>query len=115
MTDILPTDEKVSAMGGCMLPRAERNKFCCLCGEPRRPTQKPVESFSNNLQIVIIKKYRELKPGRWEISPQLLVNVSMWRNGGTAPGETHICDGCIVVGLRTAKEFVDASLAALET
>jgi hypothetical protein len=26
---------------------------------------------------------------------------------------THICDGCIVVGLQEAKRFVDASLAAL--
>jgi len=36
----------------------------------------------------------------------------MWRNGGTDPGKTHICDGCIVVGLRVAKKFVDESLAA---
>lgn len=91
-----------------------RNAHCCLCGEPRRPTQAPVESFGNNVECLSIKDHRELKEGRWETSPQLLVNVSMWRNGGTAVGQTHICDGCIVVGLKAAKRFVDESLAALE-
>ncbi|WP_349507189.1 hypothetical protein [Agrobacterium pusense] len=54
-----------------------------------------------------------LQEGRWEVSPQLLVNVSIWRNGGTAPGQTHMCDECIVVGLKAAKRFVDESLTAL--
>jgi hypothetical protein len=92
----------------------DRTKNCCLCGEVRRPTQAPVESFSNKLQCITIGKHRELRDGRWEQSPQLLVNVSMWRNGGTDPGNTHICDGCIVVGLKAAKLFVDESLAALD-
>lgn len=91
----------------------DRSAHCCLCGEPRRPTQKPVESFGNNIECVLIGDHRPLQEGRWEVSPQMLISVSMWRNGGTARGETHICDGCIVVGLQAAKRFVDGSLAAL--
>lgn len=90
-----------------------RSDFCCLCGSPRKPTQAPLESFGNSVECVSISEYRELKPGRWEEKPQLLVNVSMWRNGGTAPGQTHICDDCVVVGLTIAKRFVDQSLEAL--
>ena len=58
--------------------------------------------------------HRPLLPERWEHSGgELHVSVSMWRNGGTAPGETHICDDCIVVGLKAAKQFVDGALASL--
>lgn len=91
----------------------DRSAHCCLCGAPRRPTQKPVESFGNDVECISMKDHRPLQEGRWEASPQLLVSVSMWRNGGTAPGQTHMCDECIVVGLRRAKKFVDESLAAL--
>lgn len=90
-----------------------RNANCCLCGEPRRPTQKPVESFGNGVECISIGDHRELKEGRWESAPQMLVSVSMWRNGGTAPGQTHICDGCVIVGLQAAKIFVDGALASL--
>lgn len=91
----------------------DRTQYCCLCGEPRKPTQKPVESFNNRSEIVTIGKYRELKPGRWEVSPQLLVYVGMCRNGGVDVGNTHMCDGCIVVGLQRAKAWVDNTLAAM--
>jgi len=90
-----------------------RHNHCCLCGAPRRATQKPLESFGNDVECITIGEHRPLKEGRWEISPQLLVSVQMWRNGGTARGETHICDDCVVVGLKAAKRFVDESLAAL--
>ena len=92
---------------------APRNAHCCLCGQPRRPTQAPMESFGNGCEVIHMADHRQLKPERWEVSTSMLVNVSMWRNGGTAPGQTHICDGCVVVGLTAAKRFVDASLAAL--
>ena len=93
---------------------AGRADHCCLCGALRRPTQRPVETFGNGLECIEIGKHRELMTGRWEEAPQLLVSVTMWRNGGTSPGETHICDGCIVVGLRAAKTFVDTALSQLE-
>ena len=91
-----------------------RADHCCCCGEPRRPTQQPVEGFGNDCEIVTMKDHRPMKPGRWEDSPQLLVSVSIWRNGGTAPGQTHICDGCIVVGLKRAKEFCEKALVGLD-
>ena len=92
----------------------DRSAHCCLCGAPRRPTQKPIGSFGNNIECITIGDHRELRDGRWEASPQLLVSVSMWRNGGTAPGKTHMCDACIVIGLKAAKRFVDDALAKLE-
>lgn len=91
----------------------DRSLHCCLCGALRRPTQKPVESFGNSVECISMKDHRTLQEGRWEVNPQLLVSVSMWRNGGTDQGQTHICDECIVVGLTAAKRFVDDSLAAL--
>lgn len=91
----------------------DRSLHCCLCGARRRPTQKPVESFGNSVERISVADHRPLQDGRWEVSPQLLVNVSMWRNGGTAPGQTHICDECIVVGLKAAKRFVDDALTSL--
>ena len=90
----------------------DRSAHCCLCGAVRRPTQKPVASFGNNLVCITVGEHRPLQEGRWEVNPQMLVNVSMWRNGGT-DSQTHMCDDCIVVGLKEAKRFVDASLAAL--
>lgn len=93
--------------------RPPRHAHCCLCGAPRRPTQKPVESFGNNVECIIIREHRELREDRWEESPQMLVSVSMWRNGGTAPGETHICDDCIVIGLQAAKRWVDDTLRGM--
>lgn len=76
----------------------------------------PLESFGNNCQSVPIKGNRPLQPGRWEDSGgELLVNVSMWRNGGASPRQTHMCDGCVILGLQHAKLFVDGALAALNS
>lgn len=93
---------------------SDRTLCCCTCGEARRPTQSPVPSINNGTQIVHVADYRSMLPGRWEERPQLLVNVAVWRNGGTDPGRTHICDGCLLVGLREAKRWVDEMVAALE-
>jgi hypothetical protein len=46
-----------------------RNLHCCLCGELRRPTQTPVQSFGNNVECISIKQHRPLLDGRWEESP----------------------------------------------
>ena len=86
------------------------NKYCCLCGEVRLPNQPPTESLSNRTSMLNMKEHRELKPGRLETSPQLLVNVCLWRNGGTAEGATHICDECLIVGLEEARKFVEYEL-----
>lgn len=86
---------------------------CCLCGEVRRPTQAPVEGFSNDSRIIQMADHREMREGRWEASPQMIASVSIYRNGGTLPGQTHICDGCIVVGLEALERFIKQSLAGL--
>lgn len=92
---------------------SDRSAHCCLCGEPRRPTQTPVSSFGNDVPIIQMDQYRPMKAGRWEQSPQMLVSVNMWRNGGSN-AQTHMCDECILVGLREAKKFVDQSIADIE-
>ncbi len=94
--------------------KLDRTRNCCSCGEPRRPTQAPVPSLNNGTPIVHVADHRPMQEGRWEDRPQLLVNVAIWRNGGTYPGNTHICDGCLLVGLREAKRWVDETIAALE-
>jgi len=91
-----------------------RSKHCCLCGALRRPTQVPLEDFSNDCRIVQMAEHRPMQEGRWEVSPQMIVSVSLWRNGGSSPGQTHICDDCILVGLDHAKQFVDQSIAELQ-
>lgn len=88
------------------------DKHCCLCGAQRRVTQAPVPSFGNEQRIVRMTEHRPMQNGCWECSPELIVNVSMWRNGGTDQ-HTHMCDDCIVVGLTEAKRFVDAALCSL--
>lgn len=89
-----------------------RSAHCCLCGEPRKPTQQPVASFGNNQHIIQMDQHRPMQIGRWEQSPQLLVSVLMWRNGGTNE-HTHMCDGCILIGLQEAKSFVDKAIKDL--
>src|SRR5690349_18968457 len=84
---------------GCGGMTNARNTRCCLCGAVRRPTQAPVEAFGNGVESIPIYKLRPIQDGAWEAHPSLLVSVSMWRNGGTASGETHICDDCVVLGL----------------
>ena len=89
----------------------------CLCGAPRRPTQAPLSSFGNGNRIVSMREHRDVRRDpELEISPQLLVHVSMYRNGDVdTAGRTHMCDECVLVGLRHAKQFVDESIAALST
>ena len=92
-----------------------RNAICCLCGAPRRPKQAPLASFSNDSRVVHMKEHRDvLRDPEIEMDPQLLVNVSLYRNGGVdTAGRTHMCDDCVLVGLRHAKQFIDQSIAAL--
>ena len=84
------------------------NKHCCLCGEVRLPHQAPTESLSNKTAMLIMKEHRELKPGRWETSPQMLVSVCLYRTGGTAK---VLRDECLIVGLEEARRFVEHELA----
>lgn len=92
---------------------SNRSAHCCLCGARRKPTQIPVESFSNDSRVIQMDQFRPMQAGRWEQSPQMIVSVQLYRNGGTAPGQTHICDDCFVIGLKHAKAFVDSALDAL--
>ncbi len=92
-----------------------KNTICCLCGAPRRPTQAPLESFCNDARIINMRDHRSVRSDAGiEANPQLIVSVSIYRNGGICTiGRTHMCDDCVIVGLKHAKAFVDESLTAL--
>lgn len=90
-----------------------KNTHCCQCGAIRKPTQQPVESFGDN-DVIVMERHRQITPVSCnEISPQLIANFGVWRNGGTDFGRTHICDACIVVGLKNIKARVDAAIEQL--
>ena len=59
-----------------------------------------------------MSEFRPLVDGRREQDPSMLLVVQLYRNGGTDE-HSHICDDCVVVGLRQIKEFVDRSLVAM--
>lgn len=87
------------------------NKHCCLCGEVRLPlssAHRVVKQPDSHAQHERASQAEALAV--WETSPQLLVNVALWRNGGTAKGAAHICDGCLIVGLEEARKFVEHEL-----
>lgn len=90
---------------------ASRGEICSCCGAPRRPTQAPVHSFGSS-RLVAVKDHRQIDPTNIEQSPSMIVSVNIWRNGGGLSGE-HVCDDCIVIGLKEAKRFVDLSLSSL--
>ena len=88
-----------------------KRTHCCQCGAPRVPSRAPVQSFSRH-DILTMENYREIAhpPGVYnEQSPQLMATFSLYRNGGTNE-DTHLCDGCIVVGLKHLRERIDADL-----
>lgn len=92
---------------------ARQGLICSCCGAPRRPTQSPVHSFGNSQRsLVSVRDHRAIDSTNIEQSPSLCVHVGIWRNGGGLPPE-HVCDDCILIGLREAKRFVDGSIAAL--
>ncbi len=89
--------------------------YCNLCGAPRKPTQAPVHVFRNSVgaEFIRIRRFRpKIGKAMIEESPDLMLSISLYRNGGGLPGE-HICDDCIIIGLRHAKRFVDETLTAL--
>jgi hypothetical protein len=48
-----------------------------------------------------------------QISNDLIVNAAVWRNGGSND-ETHICDECLRIGLRSIKVAVSTLLDELD-
>lgn len=85
---------------------------CALCGEKRRATEPQVKSFGMH-DLLIIREHRELQPGRAEQSPQMMIDTAIYasirRNGGESE-DTHLCQGCIRLGLQRIKEFCEESL-----
>ena len=78
--------------------------YCHCCGAPRG-ISTPQESYSLH-DILVIGEHREIQrhPGQmFEMSPQLIVHVGVYRNGGgTARNSEHICNDCLLVGIRHA-------------
>ncbi|AHB08381.2 hypothetical protein U875_09530 [Pandoraea pnomenusa 3kgm] len=48
----------------------------------------------------------------YEMSPQLIVHVGVYRNGGGAATGEHICNDCLLVGIRHALTALSALVPA---
>lgn len=92
-----------------------KSTHCCQCGTPRVPSRARVESHFRH-DILSMSDHRQIThpPGVYnEQSPQLIAHFSLYRNGGSNE-DTHICDACIVVGLKHLRQRIEADLQAFE-
>lgn len=82
----------------------DRSKFCATCGRERKPLEmrRDVWRFE---ETPLVPRILDLKP--WQMTNDLIVMVSIYRNGGTDEA-THLCDDCLRIGLRAIKVTVDA-------
>jgi len=81
-----------------------RSDYCHCCGALRGLAALRSEVGFND--IVVVEKHKPLLhgPGKsFEASPQLVVNVGVWRNGG-CDDQMYVCDDCLRIGLRHALE-----------
>jgi hypothetical protein len=88
----------------------DRSKFCATCGRERRGLEIQRESWGTHT-TALLPRIPGLHP--WQITNDLIVSASIYRNGGTSE-ECHLCDDCLRIGLRTIKLAVDRTLEAVE-
>lgn len=81
-----------------------RSDYCCCCGALRGLSARN-QAYSLH-DIVPVEPHRPMQRGDgrlFELSPQLIVHVGVYRNGGGSADE-HICNDCLMVGIRHALE-----------
>lgn len=86
-----------------------RRDFCNCCGSIRGLSA--LKSSYSLHDIVQIADHRKLLRGAgrlYEESPQLIVHVGVDRNGGGASDAEHICNDCLLVGVRHALKILSA-------
>jgi hypothetical protein len=75
------------------------SRHCATCGKPRG-----ISLLRQSWRI-------DLFPKIPMTNNNLIVHAGVYRNGGTDK-HTHLCDGCLTVGLREIKAHVDELLGA---
>ena len=68
---------------------------CSTCGARLSPLDKREGGYRWH-PIIEVKDIRSLVDGRAEESPQLLIHLSIYRNGGS---EDPVCDECVKAAL----------------
>lgn len=82
-----------------------RSNYCSCCGALRGLSAR--NQAYNLHDIVPVEPHRPMQrdDGRvFEMSPQLIVHIGVYRNGGGASTDEHICNDCLMVGIRHALE-----------
>lgn len=83
--------------------------FCHCCGAPRGISASQARFFLSDL--VQIQGHRPMQRGNgrfYEQSPQLSVHISVQRNSGGLADREHICNDCLLVGVRHALKTLSA-------
>lgn len=90
-----------------------RTNYCSCCGALRGLSARN-QSYSLH-DIVQVADHRPIQRGDgrlFEMSPQIIVHVSVYRNGGGAATDEHICNDCLLVGIRHALKAFSALVPA---
>lgn len=84
---------------------------CCTCGRPRGIAILR-HSFSLNCPTAFIPRTPDPTDRPFQITNDVICNVSVWRNGGNR--DAHFCDDCLRIGLREIKVKVGEILGELD-
>jgi len=86
-----------------------RLDFCHCCGALRGVAASQARLFLSDLVEIQGQRPMQRGAGRlYEQSPQLSVHISVQRNGGGLADREHICNDCLLVGVRHALKTLSA-------
>ncbi len=89
--------------------------YCQCCGAPRG-LAAPRAALSIH-DLLFVKDHKDVAhPAGFivEQSPQLIASLQVYRNGGGLEGREHICDDCLLIGLRHIRQQIDALIPPQE-
>ena len=86
------------------------SSHCCACGKHRGISQIR-ESWGLQCPIVCVPLPPEKEGDQY--NHQYIANASVFRNGGSG-SNTHICDECLLVGLRYLKVEISKLIGELD-
>lgn len=86
--------------------------FCHCCGALRGVAASQARFFLSDLVEIQGQRPMQRGDGRlYEQSPQLSVHISVQRNGGGLADREHVCNDCLLVGVRHALKTLSALTA----
>lgn len=91
----------------------KESERCATCGRVRSPITPRRESWGHH-QTVLIPRTGDPDNTPWQMTNDLIVGASIYRNGGTCE-TSHLCDDCLRIGLRHLKEAVSALLQEFDS